>query len=57
MPVLIAVPKESVPGERRVGINPEVAKKFAKLGATIVVESGVGATAGSTDKDLGEVER
>jgi H+-translocating NAD(P) transhydrogenase subunit alpha len=54
MPVLIAVPKESVPGERRVAINPEVAKKFAKLGASIVVESGLGATAGFTDKDLGE---
>ena len=54
MPVLIAVPKESVPGERRAAINPEVAKKLAKLGASIVVESGVGLSAGFTDADLGE---
>jgi len=52
MPVLIAVPKETAPGERRVAIHPEVAKKFAKLGASVVVENGAGASAGVADKDL-----
>ena len=52
MPVLIAIPKETAPGERRVAINPEVAKKFAKLGAAVVVENGAGMTAGVADKDL-----
>ena len=52
MPVLIAIPKETAPGERRVAIHPEVAKKLAKLGATVAVESGAGASAGVADKDL-----
>jgi NAD(P) transhydrogenase subunit alpha len=53
MPVRIAVPKESAPGERRAAINPEVAKKFVKQGAELVVESGVGLAAGFADGDLG----
>jgi NAD(P) transhydrogenase subunit alpha len=52
MPVLIAIPKETAPGERRVAINPDVVKKLAKLGASVVVESGAGTTAGVPDKDL-----
>jgi NAD(P) transhydrogenase subunit alpha len=54
MPVLIAIPKETAPGERRVAINPDVVKKLAKLGASVVVESGAGTTAGVPDKDLVE---
>ena len=53
MPVRIAIPKESAAGERRAAINPEVAKKYAKLGASIVVEGGVGAAAGFADAELG----
>jgi NAD(P) transhydrogenase subunit alpha len=55
MPVLIGIPKESVAGERRVAVNPEVAKKWAKLGAGVAVESGLGASAGFSDPDLGPV--
>ena len=54
MPVLIAVPRETAPGERRVAINPEVVKKLAKLGASVVVENGAGVSAGVADKDLAE---
>ena len=56
MPVRIAVPKESAPGERRTAINPEVAKKLEKLGAAIIVEAGLGATAGFEDSQLGAAE-
>jgi NAD(P) transhydrogenase subunit alpha len=56
MPVRIAVPRESVPGERRAAINPEVAKKFEKLGASIVVETGVGSNAGFDDAQLGAAQ-
>jgi NAD(P) transhydrogenase subunit alpha len=56
MPVRIAVPKESAPGERRAAINPEVAKKLEKLGATIIVEAGLGASAGFEDSQLGAAE-
>jgi H+-translocating NAD(P) transhydrogenase subunit alpha len=56
MPVRIAVPKESAPGERRAAINPEVAKKLEKLGATIIVEAGVGASAGFEDSQLGAAQ-
>lgn len=55
MPVLIGIPKESMPGERRVAVNPEVAKKWAKLGASVAVESGLGSAAGFADADLGTV--
>src|SRR5712692_4755609 len=53
MAVRIAVPKESAPGERRAAIHPEVAKKLQKLGATIVAQAGVGASAGFDDAQLG----
>ena len=56
MPVRIAVPKESMPGERRAAINPEVAKKLEKLGASIIVESGVGSSAGFDDAQLGAAQ-
>jgi len=38
----IGVPKETVPGERRVALVPESCKKLIKLGAEIVVEAGAG---------------
>jgi NAD(P) transhydrogenase subunit alpha len=45
MPVTIGVLKETVRGENRVAIVPEVASKLAAAGARVLVERGAGATA------------
>ncbi|MGN3973763.1 NAD(P) transhydrogenase subunit alpha [Tsuneonella sp. SYSU-LHT278] len=45
----IAVLKETAPGEARVALTPETAKKFIGLGATIAVESGAGIAASIPD--------
>ena len=47
----IAVPKETAPGERRVALVPEVAKKLAASGFDVVVESGAGEGASFSDED------
>jgi NAD(P) transhydrogenase subunit alpha len=49
--VRIAVPKETAPGERRVALVPEVAKKLAASGFDVVVESGAGEGASFSDED------
>src|SRR5260221_13083500 len=52
----IAVPKETVPGERRVALVPESCTKLLKLGYEISIESGAGVAAGFGDpayRDLG----
>ena len=41
--MIIGVPKESVPGERRVALVPDAAGKLAKAGHEIRIESGAGA--------------
>ncbi|MCI4351202.1 MAG: NAD(P) transhydrogenase subunit alpha [Thermoplasmata archaeon] len=40
--VVLAVPKEGAPGERRVALVPEVVAKLTKGGASVEVESGSG---------------
>lgn len=45
----IAVPREIVPGERRVALVPDVAARLVKEGAVVVVELGAGVRAGFTD--------
>ena len=42
MPVIIAVPKESAGGERRVALVPEVIQKLTKVGHEVRVEQGAG---------------
>src|SRR5712691_9067636 len=52
----IVVPKESAPGERRVALAPESAKKLIQAGYEIAIESGAGDAAGFPDaayRDLG----
>lgn len=51
----IAILAETVPGETRVAAIPETAKKFAALGASVVVEAGAGARAGIADEDFTSV--
>ena len=45
----IGVPRETAPGERRVALVPESAKKLIQAGYEIVVESGAGSEAGYGD--------
>ena len=42
MPIRVAVPKETYPGERRVALVPEVSRKMAKLDIEVLLESGAG---------------
>jgi NAD(P) transhydrogenase subunit alpha len=45
MPVTIGVLKETVPGENRVAVVPEVATRLTALGARLLLERGAGANA------------
>jgi NAD(P) transhydrogenase subunit alpha len=47
--VIIGVPKESYPGERRVALVPLVVPTLAKAGFQVVVETGAGEQAGYPD--------
>jgi NAD(P) transhydrogenase subunit alpha len=59
MPVTIGVLKETVPGENRVAVVPEVATRLAALGAKLLLERGAGASARFPDdlyKDVAFVD-
>ena len=43
--MLIGVPTESVPGERRVALVPEVVRKLAARGVEVIVQAGAGSEA------------
>lgn len=45
MPIVIAVPRESLPGERRVATVPEVVQKWVAAGHEVRIEAGAGAEA------------
>ena len=45
----IAVPKEILPGERRVALTPEIVKKLAAAGHSVTIETGAGVRAGYSD--------
>jgi NAD(P) transhydrogenase subunit alpha len=49
MPQLIAVPRETAAGEKRVATVPEVVEKLVKLGFRVAVESGAGDAANFAD--------
>lgn len=48
--VIIGVPKESYPGERRVALVPSVVPNLKKAGLDVVVEAGAGVEAGYPDE-------
>ena len=50
MPARMAVPKETVSGERRVALDPTMAERFAKLGVEVLLEKGAGLSAFFTDE-------
>ena len=52
MPLVIGVPAEVVAGERRVGLVPDVAKKWRALGADICFQSGAGVPGYFRDEDF-----
>ncbi len=45
MPITVAVPKESMQGERRVAMEASVIAKLQKLGAQVLIETGAGSAA------------
>ena len=49
--MIVGVPRESFPGERRVALVPAVVPTLAKAGMEVVVESNAGFEAGYTDAD------
>jgi NAD(P) transhydrogenase subunit alpha len=50
----IAIPRETYPGENRVPIIPDVAKKLCRLGAEVVIEAGMGKGSGFADSEYTE---
>jgi len=52
--VIVGVPKETYPGERRVALVPPVLPALAKLGVTVQIEAGAGESAGWTDAAYGD---
>jgi NAD(P) transhydrogenase subunit alpha len=56
MPITVAVPKEQAPEERRIALVPEIAGKFTKLGASIIIEKNLGERAHFPDSHYQEVK-
>jgi NAD(P) transhydrogenase subunit alpha len=52
--VIVGVPKESYPGERRVALTPAVVPLLAKAGLEVAVEAGAGEQAGYPDAQYQE---
>ena len=44
--MIVGVPKETAPGERRVALVPELVPRIAKAGASVIIEPGAGEAAG-----------
>src|ERR1700682_2532892 len=49
--MIVGVPRESYPGERRVALAPTVIPHLAKAGLDVVIEAGAGVGAGFPDAD------
>lgn len=52
--MIVGVPRESYPGERRVSLVPAVVPNLAKAGLEVVVETGAGISAGYLDSDYAD---
>jgi NAD(P) transhydrogenase subunit alpha len=50
--IIVGVPKETFPGERRVAMVPDGIPAVRKVGAEVWVEAGAGLDAGITDEDF-----
>src|SRR5262244_2231648 len=49
--MIVGVPRESFPGERRVGLVPAAVPSLTKAGLEVVIESGAGSEAGYPDAE------
>jgi NAD(P) transhydrogenase subunit alpha len=49
--MMVGVPKESFPGERRVALVPAVLPVLAKAGLEVAIETGAGSAAGYADTE------
>ncbi len=52
--MIVGVPKETVPGERRVALVPELVPKLTKAGLDVLVQCGAGTAAGFLDAAYAE---
>jgi NAD(P) transhydrogenase subunit alpha len=52
--MIVAVPRETSAGERRVALVPTAAAHLAQIGHAVQVESGAGTEAGFSDRDFAE---
>jgi len=52
--MIVGVPRESYPGERRVALVPAALANLAKAGMQVLVEAGAGAAAGYPDPDYAD---
>jgi NAD(P) transhydrogenase subunit alpha len=52
--MIVGVPRESYPGERRVALAPAVLANLAKAGIQVTIEAGAGAAAGYPDAEYSE---
>ena len=49
MAMIVSIPKETVPGERRVALVPDLVPRLTKAGLDVVVQPGAGESAGFLD--------
>ncbi len=52
--MIVAIPRESFPGEKRVALVPALMAPLTKAGIEVLVESSAGAAAGFSDRDYEE---
>ena len=50
--MIVGVPRESFPGERRVALVPAVIPALAKAGLEVIVQAGAGIEAGYPDAEF-----
>lgn len=55
MPITLAAPKETTPGEKRIALTPEIAKKLQGLGLALSIESSMGLSIGFEDSAYKDV--
>ncbi|VAW72195.1 NAD(P) transhydrogenase alpha subunit [hydrothermal vent metagenome] len=56
MPICLAVPNEILPGERRIALDPVVAKKLIELGVDICMQKGAASSAHFKDEQFDGVK-
>ncbi len=52
MPIRLAVPKETITNERRIALEPGVAKKLADMGVKVMMQKGAALSSHFSDEAL-----